>query len=138
MKSPIPFFVSYLRNFPVVKLSIFVALSVLMLTVVTVPELVMARSGVGLLPPSVTLTLSAGDSGSYQLKVHNGSGRSVSVGLGVTVSIVPLGGSASDIGLLFPPSVLARSGNTFVRITVEVSPQAAPGQYILTNTLVLP
>ncbi len=89
------------------------------------------------LPPRIALNLLAGETGSYQLRIHNGIGGQVLLNLSVVVFLVPEGGSASHILLRFPPSVVASTGNTLVTISVIVSSSAVPGTYVLINTITL-
>lgn len=108
-----------------------------LLPVSWLPWAIGARGTIGILPPSTTLNLWAGESGSYEVKIHNGMGRGVIVRLTVVVSQAPAGGSALHIALSFPDSVTAKPGNTFVPVVVGVSPAAMPGLYLLSHTVSL-
>jgi hypothetical protein len=90
---------------------------------------------IGLLPPSTTLNLFAGQTGTYQLKVHDGLASKMIVHLSIVVSKLPLGGRANDVGLSYPNALLITPGNTFVNVTVTVSQSAAPGTYMISNTV---
>ncbi len=111
---------------------------VILLTIVSAIFLVLesrAQGSIGILPPSTSLTLFPGDSGSYQLKIHSGFTHPVTVRFSVVVSLVPPRGSAGDIILTFPSSLTIPFGNSFVTVMVTVRSAAAPGTYILTNTV---
>jgi len=91
---------------------------------------------IGFLPPTISVRLLPGESGSYELKVHNGAGRDAMVRLTVNVTQFPAGGSREHIVLSFPEMVLARRGNTFVPVEIRVESAALPGLYVLSNWLV--
>src|SRR5712692_6623484 len=99
-----------------------------------VPVAAVGHSRIDLLPPQVTVNLLAGETGSYQLKVHNGSGGDVAVSLSVTTTQVPPGGSSLQLSIRFPASITAHPGNNFITIQIFVNPSAVPGIYLLTNT----
>src|SRR5713101_2656626 len=75
-----------------------------------------AQGSISLQPPSTSINLYPGDSGTYQLKVHNGMTSLVTVRLTVFVSTVPTYGSARDITLRYPSSLIIASGNTLVTV----------------------
>ncbi len=100
-----------------------------------VPTTTMGRGGVGLLPPRTTLNLLPGETGSYELKIHNGSGSQVTVALSVSVSQAPPGASVSHLSIDYPSLLVAKPGNSFASVVLIVSPSAVPGTYILTNAL---
>ncbi len=113
-----------------------VGLTVVVLVVLTwAPTMGISGSGIGLLPPETSLNLFAGETGSYQLKLHNGNGRSVTISLLVTVVQVPPGGLSSDLSLSYPRSVVLKTGNSVIPVTVVVGVSAAPGVYALANTV---
>lgn len=109
----------------------------LLLPVSWLPWALGAGGTIGILPPSTTLNFWAGESGSYEVKIHNGMGREVTVRLTVVVSQVPTGGSALHIALSFPDPVTVKPGNTFVPVAVGVSPAAMPGSYLLNHAVSL-
>lgn len=101
---------------------------------------------IGILPPSTSLRLFAGDNGSYQLKIHNGMGRQITLHITITAT-APTGGSVRDLLISFQGSsatdrstsgvIVAKAGNIFLTILVNVSPAAIPGLYHLTNMVSL-
>ena len=95
------------------------------------------KAGFGLLPPTITLNLFAGETGVYGLKVHNGNGRTMTAQFSVVISEVPPGGSAAHIGLSYPSSLTVGPGNTLLNVTVAVSQAATPGKYTLLNALIV-
>ncbi len=88
---------------------------------------------IGILPPSTDVRLLPGETGSYQLKLHNGLGRDTTVQFKANVTRLPEGGSSDHIVLSFPETVFVKRGDTFVQITVTVSRAAIPGLYVLSN-----
>lgn len=87
------------------------------------------------LPPQIFLSLFPGATGSYQMKIHNGNGQALTIYLSITFSKVPAKGSATDIRLNYPRTFVAGTGNTLITVGVRVSQSAAPGTYVLNNTI---
>ncbi len=83
------------------------------------------------------MKLFPGESGSYELKVHNGLGREVTARLRIEISQLPPGGSALFVSIEFPGSVVLKQGNNWVPVLVRVDAQALPGGYVLSNSVSL-
>ncbi len=116
-----------------------VALAITVLVVGTVVLSIHAKQDVGIrvLPPTISMKLFPGESGSYELKVHNGLGREVTARLRIDISQLPSGGSALFVYVEFPSSVLLKQGNNRVPVLVRVADQAPPGPYVLSNSVSL-
>ncbi len=91
-------------------------------------------TGIGLVPNVTPVRLFPGETGSYFLTVHNGQGRSVTVTFSVSVVSPP---ASSDLTLTFPSTVVTKPGNTRVTVIVTAHPDAAPGAYVLKNSISL-
>ncbi len=91
-------------------------------------------TAIGLVPNVTPVRLFPGETGTYFVTVHNGQGRSVTVTFSVSV-ISP--SVSSDLTLTFPQIVVARPGNTRVSVLVTAHPDAAPGTYVLENSISL-
>jgi len=87
------------------------------------------------LPPQIFLSLFPGATGSYQMKIHNGNGQAITIYLSIIFSKVPPHGSATDIQLNYPRTFVAGTGNTVITVGVRISQSAAPGTYVLNNTI---
>ena len=93
--------------------------------------------GIEVLPPSISMKLFPGESGSYELKVHNGMGREVTARLSIVTSQLPRADSENHISLYYPASLTLKQGNNRVQVFISVDGQALPGPYVLSNSVSL-
>lgn len=113
-------------------LLITVSLGIILSTSLTYARL---PAGVGLVPNRTPVALSPGETGSYPVTIHNGQGTSVTVTFQATVVSSPQGSTGHDLSLTFPNTVLAKPGNTRVSVVVTASGDAAPGNYLIENSI---
>lgn len=93
-------------------------------------------------PPSITVkglplrfSMYAGDTKTLSFSFTN-KGPTLTASLSIVVTSVPPGGSASDVTITYPKTVVLPKGTTTtVTITIAVSQSAVPGAYLITTTV---
>lgn len=101
------------------------------------PSITSARLpvGLGLVPNRTPIVLGPGEAGTYPVTIHNGQGRSISLAFLARVVSSPPGSTGGDLALSFPDTVVVGPGNTRVTVMVETSGGAAPGNYLIENSI---
>jgi len=107
------------------------------LGILYLPSITSARLpvGLGLVPNRTPIVLGPGETGTYPVTIHNGQGRSVTLTFLAIVVSSPPESTGTDLALSFPNTVVVGPGNTHVTVMVEASGGAAPGNYLIQNSI---
>ena len=86
-------------------------------------------------PESITIKMYPGETETAEFTITNKASVEIPLKVSAKVTAIPEGGSAEDITLVYPETLLAKLGNTPLTIEITVATGAVPGDYTITVTV---